>query len=76
MTAFYFTRSDPSRNMARFYVVAVQPTLFGEWALVREWGRIGQPGRVVSTPYPTPTEAQAALEKLRLAKEKRGYLQS
>jgi hypothetical protein len=30
-----------SRNMARFYVLAIEPTLFDEMALVREWGRIG-----------------------------------
>ncbi|MGB3389974.1 MAG: WGR domain-containing protein [Pseudaminobacter sp.] len=29
------------RNMARFYELSVEPTLFGEVALVRRWGRIG-----------------------------------
>jgi predicted DNA-binding WGR domain protein len=29
----YLTRTDPARNMNRFYVVAVTPTLFGEWAV-------------------------------------------
>ncbi|MBR1221501.1 WGR domain-containing protein [Bradyrhizobium sp. U87765 SZCCT0131] len=24
--------------------IDVQLTLFGEWSVVREWGRIGQPG--------------------------------
>lgn len=38
-------RRDPSRNMARFYVLAIEPTLFGDMALVREWGRIGSLGR-------------------------------
>jgi hypothetical protein len=36
----YLTKTDPSRNMARFYVLDVQPTLFGEWALLKVWGRI------------------------------------
>ncbi|WP_404513759.1 WGR domain-containing protein [Bradyrhizobium ottawaense] len=31
--------------MARFYVLAIEPTLFGNTALVREWGRLGQRGR-------------------------------
>jgi predicted DNA-binding WGR domain protein len=39
-------RIDEGRNMARFYKLDVQPTLFGEWSLVREWGRIGRPGTV------------------------------
>jgi predicted DNA-binding WGR domain protein len=37
-------RHDPARHMARFYAVQVVPTLFGSWALIREWGRIGSPG--------------------------------
>lgn len=35
-------RIDRARNMARFYALGVEPTLFGEFALVREWGRIGR----------------------------------
>jgi predicted DNA-binding WGR domain protein len=38
-------RCDPARNMARFYVLTIEPTLFGDTALVREWGRLGQRGR-------------------------------
>ena len=34
----HLRRIDPTRNMARFYAMAVQPTLFGEWSLQREWG--------------------------------------
>ena len=34
----HLTRIDPARNMARFYTMALQPTLFGEWALLKEWG--------------------------------------
>ena len=33
-------RCDPARNMARFYVLTIEPTLFGDTALVREWGRL------------------------------------
>jgi predicted DNA-binding WGR domain protein len=44
----HLTRTDPDRNMARFYTMTLQPTLFGEWALLREWGRIGSAGRLVS----------------------------
>ena len=41
----HLTRIDPARNMARFYTMALQPTLFGEWALLREWGLNRQAGR-------------------------------
>jgi hypothetical protein len=34
----YLTKTDPAHNMARFYTMALQPTLFGEWALLKEWG--------------------------------------
>ena len=73
MSAAYLTRVDPARNMARFYKLDVQPTLFGDYAVIKEWGRIGSAGQVRSTPFPTPAEAIAALEKQRRAKLRRGY---
>jgi predicted DNA-binding WGR domain protein len=32
--------------MHRFYALQLAPTLFDEWVLVAEWGRIGSPGTV------------------------------
>ena len=37
-------RVDRTKNMARYYVLSVEPTLFGESSLVRRWGRIGGAG--------------------------------
>jgi hypothetical protein len=37
----YLEKVDPSRRMMRFYSIWIAPTLFGEWAMVREWGRVG-----------------------------------
>ena len=34
-------RIDHNRNMARFYSMQVQKTLFGEWTLLREWALDG-----------------------------------
>lgn len=65
---------DPARNMARFYVLALQPTLFGEVALVREWGRIGSPGRVQVMAYTTQEEAEAAFRRVERQKTRRGYM--
>ncbi|MEL6515641.1 MAG: WGR domain-containing protein [Pseudomonadota bacterium] len=33
------SRVDPEQNMARFYGIAMRPTLFGEVSVVRCWGR-------------------------------------
>jgi len=41
----YIERIDAARNMARFYAVSIDPTLFGEVCLTRRWGRIGTRAR-------------------------------
>ena len=38
-------RCDPTCNMARYYVLSIEPSLFGDATLIREWGRIGRPGQ-------------------------------
>jgi predicted DNA-binding WGR domain protein len=73
VTAVLLTRIDPAENMARFYKLDVQPTLFGEWALVREWGRIGRGGQWRSDPYPTRGTADLALVTLMGIKTRKGY---
>jgi predicted DNA-binding WGR domain protein len=37
-------RCDPNANMARFYVLSIEASLFGDVALIRELGRIGTSG--------------------------------
>lgn len=69
----YLRRIDRAKNMERFYRLDVQPTLFGEWALVREWGRIGRGGTVRSTAYGTANEAEEARDRQWQKKIKRGY---
>lgn len=73
MSAVTLRRIEPTTNARRFYCLDVQPDLFGSWSLVREWGRIGQPGQVRLVPFPTEDAAIAALEKQRHIKEQRGY---
>jgi predicted DNA-binding WGR domain protein len=65
MTALTLRRSDPIRNMHRYYRLDVQLDLFGAWCFIREWGRIGQAGQTRTVPYPTSREAQAALDRQR-----------
>lgn len=66
-------RIDPSRNMARFYRLSIQPTLFGGSSLVRNWGRIGTEGRLKVELFDTPGQAAAAREHVAGRKLCRGY---
>lgn len=56
-------RIEPERNMARFYVLTLEPTLFGEVAVMRHWGRLGTRGRRKSCFLGSPEAASAALCK-------------
>jgi predicted DNA-binding WGR domain protein len=69
------TRIDPSRNMRRFYTVAVEVTLFDDVACTRSYGRIGgRGGRVMVGLFETQGEAIATLGRLVNAKLARGYV--
>lgn len=69
----YLEKHVPAENVARFYQLAVLPNLFGEWTLVREWGRIGQGGRIRLDCFTTQEQALAALLALEDRKRQRGY---
>ena len=71
--AVYLRRIDPGRHMARFYALAVDRDLFGQWLLIREWGRIGMSCRTRHDAYASEAEALAALAVLARAKRARGY---
>lgn len=73
MTAIMLTRTNNSRNMARFYKLDVQPTLFGEWSVIREWGRIGRAGTVRIEVYPTRGTADLAVVAHFNRKTRKGY---
>ena len=73
MSPLRLERRVPEEDRHRFYRLLLAPTLFGGWSLVREWGRIGQPGTVRSDPFATEAEAVAALERKAREKRKRGY---
>ena len=66
---------DPELNMARFYGIEVQPTLFGEVSVLRNWGRIGTNGRGMMVTYEDKEQAVAALQKLDKQKRRRGYVE-
>ncbi|MER8601188.1 WGR domain-containing protein [Mesorhizobium sp. C280B] len=66
-------RRDADRNMARFYAMSIEETLFGQTCLVRRWGRIGTTGRTVQHSFDTEGEAVALFLELLRAKRMRGY---
>ena len=67
------TRTHHDRNMRRFYALDVAPTLFGEWALIAEWGRIGQSGMVQTSTFADEASGGAAQAKRIAVKQRRGY---
>ncbi|ETX26525.1 WGR domain-containing protein [Roseivivax isoporae] len=56
----YLTRIDPGEKMYRFYHLEIVPGLFGDWGLVREWGRIGWRGRMRTDWYDSEADAKNA----------------
>jgi len=74
MSRTYLKHEVPEKNRHRFYYTTVMLGLFGEWALVREWGRIGSAGTVRKIWFATEAEALEAEQKLCEAKRKKGYV--
>jgi predicted DNA-binding WGR domain protein len=66
-------RIDPARNMARYYVLSIEPTLFDASSLAREWGRIGRRGRRRIELYRDHNNARIALAAWLARKVRRGY---
>ncbi|PVE23447.1 polymerase [Microvirga sp. KLBC 81] len=66
-------RCDPSQNVSRFYVLRIEPSLFGDPILVRERGRIGQHDRQRIEVHQTQERAAEALESWLRRKQRRGY---
>ena len=69
----HLQRREPEHNRLRFYAIAVTQTLFDRWAVIREWGRIGQPGTVRESWFETEAAAIEAGEQVRQRKQRRGY---
>ena len=55
-------RVDPTDNAFRFYVLSVEPTLFEDYSLVREWGRIGKAGHRRIDLYESAAAAKVDLQ--------------
>jgi predicted DNA-binding WGR domain protein len=68
---FALCRIDPSRNMARFYVLSLQPNLRRDVARPK-LGRIGTRGREKVELFDTTSDAAVAMNRLAARKLKRG----
>jgi predicted DNA-binding WGR domain protein len=64
---------SPAENRFRFYVLSLDETLFGDVALVREWGRIGTNGRRRLDLFDDRVRAISSLEDWLERKRRRGY---
>lgn len=70
-------RVDPDRNMARYYALSVEITLFSDWSCTRDYGRIGsRGGRIMIGLHETRDAAEAMLRDLLASKKKRGYCEA
>jgi predicted DNA-binding WGR domain protein len=73
MKPVYLVRQDERKNMHRFYHVFLVPSVFGDWAVVKEWGRVGSPGTVRKEWFGSEMEAINVQAKLVQRKQKKGY---
>ncbi|WP_299677116.1 WGR domain-containing protein [uncultured Roseobacter sp.] len=69
----HLTKTEPQGNVFRFYRMEIVRGLFGDWGLVRNWGRIGSSGQVRTDWFETEIAAKDARFDLHMQKAKRGY---
>lgn len=69
----YVERIDARKNMARFYALSIQPTLFGKASLLRCWGRIGCRGQQRVHMFEHEDQAVELFLELLSKKRKKGY---
>ena len=77
MRFVYLTKHHTEQNQHRYYSIRVSQTLFGEWAVIRRWGRVGHKGGTVREQwYDDETKARDVMLKVVEQKIKRGYIRS
>ncbi len=72
-TDLHLRRVDPAKSIRRFYKMVIQRDLFGGASLIREWGRLGSPGKLRVDHHLDEGHAVNALIKLMTTKRMRGY---
>jgi len=71
--AVHLTKTEPDANLHRFYRMDIVRGLFGDWGLVRNWGRLGSSGQSRTDWFDTESKAKGARFDLQMRKAKRGY---
>ncbi|MDX3925901.1 MAG: WGR domain-containing protein [Shinella sp.] len=69
----YVERKDATRNMARYYAMSIEATLFGDVCLTRRWGRIGARGQARQHHFEREEDAVLLFLELLRRKRMRGY---
>lgn len=69
----YTERTDPKKNMARYYAMEIAETLFGEPCLIRRWGRIGASGQSLVHHFERERDAVKLFLDVLRQKKARGY---
>ena len=67
------TSVDPEANRFRAYTLSWRPTLWGDFALVQSWGRLGSPSRSRTTFFASRPMAQEAIVRLLRRRLRHGY---
>jgi predicted DNA-binding WGR domain protein len=67
-------RIDAARDMSRYYVLSIEPTMLGDTAMVRTWGRIGTAGRRRIDLHADDGTARTALDTWLTRKLRLGYV--
>ena len=68
-----FRSIDPAQNRFRFYNLSIQRTLWGEFAVVRQFGRIGTEGRRSVRFFSSINEAQEDFDQEAARRLQRHY---
>lgn len=72
-TGMDLLRREADSTVGHFYRMEIMPGLFGDWSLVREWGRIGQPGQVRIDWFAHEAAAKDARFEIQMEKARKGY---
>lgn len=69
----YVERTDATKNMARYYAMSINATLFGDVCLTRKWGRIGTDGQTKQHHFEREEEAVQLFLQILRSRRRRGY---
>ncbi|MFT8736214.1 MAG: WGR domain-containing protein [Zymomonas mobilis] len=73
---YHLEHIDSAKNMYRYYQLYLSPSLFNDWIIKKDWGRIGQKNKHPfreGISFPSFKEAQNALQKFIQNKTQHGY---